>query len=304
MVKPERKRFAVDAQVRVTNPGINATVTQVDDEPTVLGEYWHTVKTEQGERREPGCNIELVPKPELDHSGMKVAELSSRVEKFRKELNEHAELWGRSLDRTMPDYPIRNHDQIRAQYDGLARQLGTLRPYFKKLGVPTIMGNSYLGHWDAFDSAVSDGVAPRKGQSIQAVLSQLNQALGKLDLLNPDSEFSLDSEPVGPAAPHHVTNIIYNLQGAQSRVNIQSNDLSTNVSSVTEPELFSKIRSELSQGIRDEEALREVLTKLDELEAAKGSKNFLSKYQDFINAAAAHMTILAPFLPALTQMLK
>ncbi len=302
MIKAERRRFAVNAEVRVTNPGINATVTQVDEEPTVLGEYWHTVKTGHGERREPGCNIELVPKPELGHSGMKVAELSSRVEKFRKELNDHANLWGRSLDDTIPDYPIRNHDQIRAQYDGLARQLGTLRPYFKKLGLPTIMGNSYLGQWDAFDSAVSDDVAPRKGQSMQAVLSQLNQALGKLDLLNPDSELSLESEP-GPAAPHHVTNI-YNLQGAQSRVNIQSNDLSTNVSSVTEPELFSKIRSELSQGIRDEEALREVLTKLDELESANGSKSFLSKYQDFINAAAAHMTILAPFLPALTQMLK
>jgi len=303
MTKLEQKRFAVDAEVRVTNPGINATVTQVDEEPTVLGEYWHTVKTEHGERREPGCNIELVPKPKLGHSGMKVAELSSRVERFRKELNEHVELWGQSLDHTIPDYPIRNHDQIRVQYDGLARQLGTLRPYFQKLGLPTIMGNSYLGHWDAFDSAVSDDVAPRKGQSIQAVLSQLSQALGKLDLLNPDSEFSLESEPVGPAAPHHVTNI-YNLQGAQSRVNIQSNDFSTNVSSITGPELFSKIRGELSQGICDEDALREVLTKLDELEAARGSKSFLSKYQAFINAAAAHMTILAPFLPALTQMLK
>jgi hypothetical protein len=31
---------------------------------------------------------------------------------------------------------------------------------------------------------------------------------------------------------------------------------------------------------------------------------FLSKYQDFIAAAANHMTILAPFLPALSSLLK
>jgi len=38
-------------------------ITQLDSAPTVLGEYWHTVRTDYGERREPGSNLELVPIP-------------------------------------------------------------------------------------------------------------------------------------------------------------------------------------------------------------------------------------------------
>ena len=59
----KKRRFAVDARVRVKRPGVNGVVTQVDDEQTVLGEYWHSIKTVHGERREPGCNLELIPDP-------------------------------------------------------------------------------------------------------------------------------------------------------------------------------------------------------------------------------------------------
>lgn len=44
-------------------PGVNGVVTQLDDEPTILGEYWHTIQTEHGQYREPGCNLALVPRP-------------------------------------------------------------------------------------------------------------------------------------------------------------------------------------------------------------------------------------------------
>jgi hypothetical protein len=57
----ERKRFAVGAKVRVKNPGLSGVVTHLDDEPSVLGEYWHRIETKHGERREPGCNLELIP---------------------------------------------------------------------------------------------------------------------------------------------------------------------------------------------------------------------------------------------------
>jgi hypothetical protein len=58
-----RNRFAVGAKVRVKRPGVNGVVTQVADEPAVMAEYWHTIKTAHGERNEPGCNLELVPTP-------------------------------------------------------------------------------------------------------------------------------------------------------------------------------------------------------------------------------------------------
>jgi hypothetical protein len=139
---------------------------------------------------------------------MNVAELIARIENFRRNLEEHFKLWGESLDDTIPDYPVCNLESLRPQYDSLARQLGTLRPYFERLGLPSIMGNAYIGQWDAFDSAVSNDVAPRKGQSVEAVLSQLQQALGKLDLMNPNSDFQLKAEATTVAqGPQHVTNI-------------------------------------------------------------------------------------------------
>lgn len=58
----DKKRFAVGAQVRVKNPGVNGVITQSDDDPSAIAEYWHTIQTEHGERREPGCNLELVPR--------------------------------------------------------------------------------------------------------------------------------------------------------------------------------------------------------------------------------------------------
>jgi hypothetical protein len=58
-----KKRFAVGAEVRVKLPGVNGIITQFDTAPTVMGEYWHTVRTEHGERREPVSNLELIPTP-------------------------------------------------------------------------------------------------------------------------------------------------------------------------------------------------------------------------------------------------
>lgn len=56
-----KRRFAVGAEVRVKLPGVNGVVTQLDSSPTVLGQYWHTVSTQFGDRREPGSNLELIP---------------------------------------------------------------------------------------------------------------------------------------------------------------------------------------------------------------------------------------------------
>ncbi len=67
-MKP-KKRFAVNAKVRVVTPGIDGIVTQLDDTPTVLWEYWHTIQTEHGERREPGSNLELIPAPKTQSPG-------------------------------------------------------------------------------------------------------------------------------------------------------------------------------------------------------------------------------------------
>lgn len=69
-----KRRFAVGANIRVKMPGLNGVVIQVDDEPTVLAEYWHTIKLERGEVREPGSNLELIPTPQSNEMRSVVAQ--------------------------------------------------------------------------------------------------------------------------------------------------------------------------------------------------------------------------------------
>lgn len=232
---------------------------------------------------------------------MRVRELVRRVQEFHDGLASHFELWGQSLDSTLPEYPEKNISELNKQTSDLARQLGGLRPYISKLGLPTVMGTAY-GRWDAYDSAVSNDVAIRKGSSINAILPQLEQALGRLESMNQDSEFDGEQSRHTKPAPQHVTNI-YNVHGANSRVNIQSTDHSVNVSSITEQEVFSGIREALTQGVPDDSERTSILGKLDALEQSLHNQDFLSKYQAFMNAVASHMTIILPFIPALTQML-
>jgi pyrimidine deaminase RibD-like protein len=72
--KAPKKRFAIGAEVRVKLPGVSGIVMQLDASPTVLGEYWHIVRTQLGDRKEPGSNLELIPAPVTN---AKPAELST-----------------------------------------------------------------------------------------------------------------------------------------------------------------------------------------------------------------------------------
>ena len=97
---------------------------------------------------------------------------------------------------------------------------------------------------------------------------------------------------------------VYNLIGPNSRVNVQSLDSSTNVVEVNPSELFSQIRTAVSQGVQDSELSKKLQDKITELEKAHGTNGFKERYKELIALAANHMTLLAPFIPALVQMLK
>jgi hypothetical protein len=88
-----------------------------------------------------------------------------------------------------------------------------------------------------------------------------------------------------------------------SRVNIHSHDSSVNISHEITENVFADMRQIIQSNIRDEDERDEILRRLAELEAAKGTSSFTEKYQRFIAGAANHMELLAPFIPALTQML-
>jgi hypothetical protein len=98
--------------------------------------------------------------------------------------------------------------------------------------------------------------------------------------------------------------IIYNLIGPNARVNIQSIDSSANLVEVEPAELFGRIREAIGQSVQDGKLLKKLQEKVTELEKAQGTTGFMARYQEFMALAANHMTLLAPFIPALSQMLR
>lgn len=165
---PQKKnRFAVGAKVTIINLGVSGVATQGDDDPTVLFEYWHTIKTERGDIRQPGCNLELVPTP-------------------------------------MTNFP----------------------------------------------------------QSAHSI----------------------------------------HLHGDHSRINVNSVDNSTNLISESNTVLFARMR-EQATAIEDATDREDIVARVAELEKAQGSSGFFHAYQNFIASAANHMTLFAPFLPALAELL-
>jgi hypothetical protein len=165
------KRFAVGTPVRVINPGVDGVVLQVDDERTVMSQYWHTVQTKFGERREPGSILELIPPP---------------------------------------------------------------------MGLPT----------------------PRTGKVAENI----------------------------------------HFHGHNSRLNVNSADHSANTVSVSKDQVFVELR-EKAHTIIDEQTRIDVLERIDALDNAKGTGGFLSAYQAFMSIASDHITVFAPLLPALAQLL-
>ena len=89
----------------------------------------------------------------------------------------------------------------------------------------------------------------------------------------------------------------------QARVNVNSTDQSTNTIHQQREEVFSGIRQLLDESVTDQSELALLHQKIEDMESNLGSGDFTTAYQDFIAAAANHMTVLAPMLPALTGLL-
>jgi hypothetical protein len=100
-----------------------------------------------------------------------------------------------------------------------------------------------------------------------------------------------------------VTNV-YHLHGANPRVNVNSEDKSINVSTVSSEQLFETMRDQITNALPANRDREDILHRLSELEHSRGTADFATKYKDFIATAANHMVLIAPFIPALTELLK
>lgn len=94
---------------------------------------------------------------------------------------------------------------------------------------------------------------------------------------------------------------VYNANGINSRININSTDNSKNYSNDTDL-LFEDLKLVLAEIVEKEirEKSFQILEKLNKL---KRTSSYLTNYKSFISLLANHMTVIAPFIPALTQLI-
>jgi hypothetical protein len=98
-----------------------------------------------------------------------------------------------------------------------------------------------------------------------------------------------------------VTNV-YHLQGHSPRVNINSQDSSITNIIVSSEQVFQNLRSAIAT-LPDADERKDIIGKIEALEEAKDSPSFGERYTAFISAVANHITLVVPFIPALTEML-
>lgn len=96
---------------------------------------------------------------------------------------------------------------------------------------------------------------------------------------------------------------VFNVSGANSRINISSHDQSINMQTLSAEGLLSDLRAAAEDAIADAAERQAILQSIDQLSASVGSKHFAARYAEFMQHAANHMTVFAPFVPGLTQLL-
>lgn len=108
------------------------------------------------------------------------------------------------------------------------------------------------------------------------------------------------SEPKG-----HQPSTVYYLTGTNARVNIGSHDASQNVvyQGATSEELFSAMEGTLRSVVTPEQGLQRLIDRLEGMRGAVNTPTFAERYVAFIDAAASHLTLIQPFLPALATLL-
>ncbi|WP_143024013.1 hypothetical protein [Maricaulis salignorans] len=88
------------------------------------------------------------------------------------------------------------------------------------------------------------------------------------------------------------------VSGDNARVNIGSNDSSTNF--VSHSNVFADLMHTIDAQV-DADQKAEFIDAVRNMERAKGTEKFVGEYQKFISLVGGHIAIVAPFLPALSK---
>ncbi|QLQ00259.1 MAG: hypothetical protein HZY78_08805 [Burkholderiaceae bacterium] len=93
------------------------------------------------------------------------------------------------------------------------------------------------------------------------------------------------------------------VSGINARVNVGSTDNSTNSYTSSTTAIFEKLREAVAEQVPVEQR-PELLSRIEQMEKAVETPNFISRYNDFIQSAANHIAVFGPMLPALSALLK
>ncbi|MGG2114154.1 hypothetical protein ABFY60_27675 [Lysinibacillus pakistanensis] len=88
-----------------------------------------------------------------------------------------------------------------------------------------------------------------------------------------------------------------------TRYNENSTDNSINMVVNDDTSLFDEIRATLKQQNIEENELAILIEQINDMQQSIGQDNFSDKYARFIQGLGNHVTVVAPFLPALSQYL-
>lgn len=112
-----------------------------------------------------------------------------------------------------------------------------------------------------------------------------------------ETERASEGQESQPAHTH-----VFNVHGANARVNIHSEDKSFNAAQVDHLELFSQLRA-AADAIEETDERKRVRAEVELLEKSHSSGRFVAGYQRFMSVVADHITVFAAFLPALSKLL-
>lgn len=112
--------------------------------------------------------------------------------------------------------------------------------------------------------------------------------------------FQVFGHPKGHMPHREGGNFNITINGPNGRVNISSTDNSQNI--VGDDAVFGDLLRAVDENVHgaDRDA---IFAAIQSMQENRGSEGFKKSYQTFIASAAAHMGIIAPFLPAISQML-
>ncbi|MCJ2128677.1 hypothetical protein [Methylobacterium sp. E-045] len=96
-------------------------------------------------------------------------------------------------------------------------------------------------------------------------------------------------------------NYTFNVSGNNARVNFHSTDNSTN--RVGDNAVFRDLQVAVENSGLNATEIAKLQSSIRDMQAAAGTPSFKNEYQKFIQDAATYMTIVSPFIPALSTLL-